>query len=270
MRRTFLLLHFCLRLLISLICWSPCKVDCHCLLHCYYHATWGSKSNRSPACSYMKKISTRAKKRSERRSEGGDSWLRGQMVTRRGLTAVCVCVSRLQCVYVQEKERKIGTDCIQHLSSVDLTTKERARQHGQHQTGRVRSRKEARNERQGCSGRRRASEEKRKTLTHKNRLRKIKDTGGNFPPMFRVEDDICSPKNKVCSVSVCLYPSARYVCICVRYMRSSLIGSAGRCATEGESTIGCVKTQSASAAARACREGRLVHVHARTDLWMLS
>lgn len=124
---------------------------------------------------------------------------------------MCVCVSRLQCVYVQEKERKIGTDCVQHLSSVDPTTKERARQHGQHQTGRVRSRKEARNERQGCSGRRRASEEKRKTLTHKNRLRKIKDTGGKFPPMFRVEDDICSPKNKVCSVSVCLYPSARYV-----------------------------------------------------------
>lgn len=140
---------------------------------------------------------------------------------------------------------------------------------GQHQTGRVRSREEARNERQGCSGRR-ASEEKRKTLTRKNRLRKIKDTGGKFPPMFRVEDDICSPKNKVCSVSVCLYPSAPYVCICVRYTRSSLIGSAGRCATEGESTIGCVKTQSASAAARACREGRLVHVHARADLWMLS
>lgn len=139
------MLHFCLRLLISLICWSPCKVDCHCLLYCYYHATWGSKSNRSPACSYMKKISRRAKKRSERRSEGGDSWLRGQMVTRRGLTAVCVCVSRLQCVYVQEKERK--TDCVQHLSSVDPTTKERARQHGQHQTGRVRSRKEARNDR---------------------------------------------------------------------------------------------------------------------------
>lgn len=78
----------------------------------------------------MKKISARAKKRSERKSEGGDSWLRGQMVTRRGLTAVCVCVSRLQCVYVQEKERKIGTDCVQHLSSVDPTTKERARQMG--------------------------------------------------------------------------------------------------------------------------------------------
>lgn len=121
-----------------------------------------------------------------------------------------------------------------------------------------------RDERQECRGRRRASEEKRKTLTRKNRPRKIKDTGGEFPPMFRVEDDICSPKNKVCSVSVCLYPSARYVCICVRFMRSSLIGSAGRCATEGKSTIGCVKTQSASASARACREGRLVHMHAHT------
>lgn len=79
----------------------------------------------------MKKISARAKKRSERKSEGGGllaSWPDGHQEGPD--SCVRVCVSRLQCVYVQEKERKIGTDCVQHLSSVDPTTKERARQMG--------------------------------------------------------------------------------------------------------------------------------------------
>ena len=52
--------------------------------------------------------------------------------------------------------------------------------------------------------------------------------------------------------------------ICVPFSGAPLIGSVGQCATEGECAIGCVETQSVSACARACREGRLVHIHTQT------
>lgn len=57
---------------------------------------------------------------------GGDFWLHGQMVTRRGLTAVCVGLCVRVCVH---KRREIGTDCVQHLSSLDMATKEKKTQH---------------------------------------------------------------------------------------------------------------------------------------------
>ncbi len=68
----------------------------------------------------------------------------------------------------------------------------------------------------------------------------------------------------VCHMSITLRASLLYVYICVCYRGAPLIGSVGRCATEGQRTIGCVETQSASASARACREGRLVHKHTHT------
>lgn len=85
--------------------------------------------------------------------------------------------------------------------------------------------------------------------------------------LTHVEDDICSQKQSlfVCYISISLWRSLLYVYICVRFRGASVIGSVGRCATEGERTIGCVETQSVSASARACREGRLVHVHTHTQ-----
>lgn len=53
----------------------------------------------------------------------------------------------------------------------------------------------------------------------------------------------------------------------MHFRGAPLIGLVGRCATEGEHTIGCAETQSVSASARACREGRLVRTHSHTQIY---
>lgn len=87
--------------------------------------------------------------------------------------------------------------------------------------------------------------------------------------LSHMEDDICSRKQSMfmCNVGLCLCVCAHECtgCVCVRFTGAPLIGSAGRCATEGECAIGCVVAQSASASARDCREGRLLHTHTHTE-----
>lgn len=88
----------------------------------------------SPDCRYEKKISTT---REEKNSDKGrvKGWGVVVMVGG-GLLASwpdghqegpdsCVCVGFCMCVCRREREGEIETDCVQHLSSLDTTTKEK-------------------------------------------------------------------------------------------------------------------------------------------------